>query len=106
MNAPLARRLPALPFARERRGRRVFQGGTLCARTPLERTAPQGSGGAPRPPSDGSGTYLFDVDAHLQDGADPSLVPGIEVHGQLWMGGPPASFTTGLSDALRFKIRP
>jgi len=80
-----------------------FQGGWLCAAPPLRRTGVQGSGGNP-PPDDCSGTYLFDMRAHIQGGVDAQLVPGAGVFAQWWYRDPASASTTGLTDAVSFTL--
>ncbi len=79
-----------------------FQGGILCALPPIVRTSLQVSGGA----AVCSGAYHFDFNALIQSGSDPSLVAGWQVNAQYWFRDPPASFGSGLSDALEFVIQP
>jgi choice-of-anchor B domain-containing protein len=84
-----------------------FQGGLLCVAPPIERTAPQPSGG-PGLPNDCSGTLSLDFNARIQSGTDPALVPGVVVHAQIWTRDPfdPSGFGTSLSDAVAFTIQP
>jgi choice-of-anchor B domain-containing protein len=84
-----------------------FQGGTLCVKSPLTRTAVQLSGGNP-PPDDCSGSYGVDFNALIQSGLDPALVAGAKVDTQYWSRDPadPTGFTTALSNALDFSIQP
>jgi hypothetical protein len=81
-----------------------FQGGTLCVEAPLTRTPAQDSGGSGA--GNCSGVYGFDFNALIQSGADPELVAGVQVFAQYWSRDPQASFTTGLTDALRFYVQP
>lgn len=81
----------------------TFQGGFLCTSPPNRLTAVQHSGGNP-PPSDCSGQYAFDFNAHIASGQDPALVAGGSVWSQYWARDPGDSFTTSLSDALAFTI--
>ena len=83
-----------------------FQGATLCVQPPLRRTSLQFSGGNPPPPSDCSGSYSFDMNAHIQGGADAALVPGTAAFSQYWGRDPAASFGTSLSDAVSLEIAP
>jgi hypothetical protein len=80
-----------------------FQGGTLCARSPLHRTLVQGSGGNP-PPEDCSGSFALDFKAYALSGVDPNLVAGASVNAQYWFrdGGDPHG--SGLSDAVAFTL--
>ncbi len=82
-----------------------FQGGLLCATPPLRRTSIQSSGGNP-PPDDCSGSFHFDFNAWMQGGADPDLVPGVQVNGQHWYRDPQSPSTTGLTDAIEFSVCP
>lgn len=84
-----------------------FQGGWLCVRGPVRRTALQSSGGNP-PPDDCSGVYLYDFDARIQSGADPVLALDAGVYAQYWFRDPlsVSGFTTGRSDAIYFWIGP
>ncbi|MCK6447324.1 MAG: VCBS repeat-containing protein [Planctomycetes bacterium] len=84
-----------------------FQGGTLCVKTPIKRTAVQSSGGNP-PPNDCSGSFALDFNAYVALGTDPALVGGALVDAQYWFRDP--GFTppdnTGLSNALEFTLAP
>ena len=80
-----------------------FQGGTLLVAPPLRRTPVQTSGGS----SPCSGTYSFDMNAHIQSGADPLLTPSTTAYAQYWYRDPQStSFPTGLTNALQFAICP
>ncbi|MCC6406571.1 MAG: VCBS repeat-containing protein [Planctomycetes bacterium] len=84
-----------------------FQGGTLCVKSPIKRTAVQSSGGNP-PPNDCSGSFALDFNAYVASGADPALIGGALVDAQYWFRDP--GFTppnnTGLSNALEFTLAP
>ena len=80
-------------------------GGTVCAGIPFVRTPGQSSGGNPLG-NDCSGAYALDFNAWLQSGADPMAEPGRQVFAQYWFRDPPASFGSGLSNAVRFTICP
>ncbi|MBI5431721.1 MAG: VCBS repeat-containing protein [Planctomycetes bacterium] len=84
-----------------------FQGGTLCVKSPIKRTAVQSSGGNP-PPNDCSGSFALDFNAYVASGADPALIGGVLVDAQYWFRDP--GFTppnnTGLSNALEFTLAP
>ncbi len=82
-----------------------FQGGTLCVKLPVARTALQDSGGNP-PPNDCSGSYTIDFNAYIASGADPALVVGAIVDGQFWARDPGFSppDNTSLSNAIEFVI--
>jgi hypothetical protein len=81
-----------------------FQGGFLCAQTPLVRTALQDSGGyAPC-----GGLYKLDFNAYVAGGKDPGLVAGQQVWIQSWSRDPGFAppDNTSLSDALTFTLCP
>jgi len=82
-----------------------FQGGTLCVQAPIQRVAPQQSGGNP-PPPDCSGTYAYDFNERIRSGVDPGLVPGEDVYAQYWSRDPQSPSQTGLTDGLVFVICP
>lgn len=79
-----------------------FQGGTLCAASPIKRLPPQNSGGLL--PCDGS--YSVDFNAKIQDGSDPVLASGAQVNAQFWFRDTASSFGSGLTNALDFVIQP
>jgi hypothetical protein len=83
----------------------AFQGGIKCVLSPVRRTPVQNSGGDPLP-NNCSGTYAYDMNARIQSGADPALVPGVDVNGQFWMRDPFGPFTTGLTNGIQFRICP
>ena len=81
-----------------------FQGGWLCVKAPLVRTALQSSGGA----APCSGTFAIDFNAFIASGKDPGLAAGATVDGQWWFRDPgfaPPN-ATGLTDAIDFTIQP
>jgi photosystem II stability/assembly factor-like uncharacterized protein len=80
----------------------LFQGGTLCVKSPTQRTPLQNSGGS----ANCSGTYSYDFNARIQSGADPNLSVGAIVYSQYWYRDPLDSYTTGLTDGLLFTIGP
>jgi Tol biopolymer transport system component len=82
-----------------------FQGGTLCLAAPVRRTPVSNSGGNP-PPDDCSGLLLFDFNAFIATGADPSLVECQRVWAQFWSRDPgiPPPNSTNLTDAVTFVI--
>lgn len=83
-----------------------FQGGTMCVANPLRRTAAQLSGGSPSG-ADCTGVYSYDFSARIASGIDPQLaIVGQQVNAQFWSRDPSAPFTTGLTDAVSFKICP
>jgi YD repeat-containing protein len=81
-----------------------FQGGTLCVKSPVRRTAIQGSGGTAPPAADCSGTYAYDFNALVQSGVHPELVAGARVHAQYWSRDPASPSTTGLTDGIELLI--
>ncbi len=80
-----------------------FQDGTLCVLAPLIRLPIQFSAGNAQ--NDCSGHYFADFNARIQSGIDPALVPGVDVHCQYWTRDPQSASTTGLTNALQFKIQ-
>jgi hypothetical protein len=80
-----------------------FQGGTLCI-DGYHRTPAQSSGGG----GACTGHWQYDMNARIQSGNDPNLVPGSLIYVQWWGRDPldPAGFGSQLSDALRFGILP
>ncbi|MCC7173176.1 MAG: VCBS repeat-containing protein [Planctomycetes bacterium] len=84
-----------------------FQGGTLCINAPIRRTPVQSSGGNP-PPTDCSGSYSIDFNAHVALGLDPKLVAGSCVAGQFWSRDPgfAAPNNVGLTPGIRFVLQP
>jgi hypothetical protein len=80
-----------------------FQGGTLCVGSFHRTSAQLSSGSGPC-----SGHWQFDMNARIQSGVDPNLVPGALAYAQWWGRDPldPAGFGSQLSDALRFGIAP
>lgn len=80
-----------------------FQGGTLCVRTPIQRTPIQSSGGNP-PPDDCSGTYGFDFNGWIQAGADPIINLGSTLNAQFWYRDPESPTGTGLTNAIEFIV--
>lgn len=83
----------------------AFQGGRLCVKLPITRTAPQNSGGSPSG-TDCTGTYALDLNALIQGGTDPNLVVGATVYLQWWARDPNDAFTTSLSNGLRLTVGP
>ncbi len=82
-----------------------FQGGILCVAPPTTRTAVQQSGGSPSG-NDCTGAYAFDLNDHVQSGADPALVVGEDVYCQYWYRDPASQGSTGLTAAIRARIQP
>jgi hypothetical protein len=79
-----------------------FQGGFLCAQSPLVRTAVQNSGGT----APCGGMYMIDFNAYIASGIDPALIAGQQVWIQTWSRDPASPSTTNLSNALTFVICP
>lgn len=82
-----------------------FQGGFLCVKPPTKRTQVQSSAGNP-PPTDCSGTFAFDFNAHAAAGVDPNLTGGTQVFAQYWSRDPQSASTTNLSNAVEFTLAP
>ncbi len=82
------------------------QGGTMCVQSPVLRTAPQNSGGNATPANDCTGSLSYDFNVRIASGLDPQLSVGRIVCAQYWNRDPAATFTTNLSNALRFYIYP
>lgn len=82
-----------------------FQGGVLCVAPPLIRTSPQNSGGSSSG-ADCTGAYSFDLGALLVSGVDPDLFVGAEGFAQYWSRDPLSTPAIGLTDAVRFLVRP
>ena len=82
-----------------------FQGGTMCVRTPVQRTQAQSSGGTSFACD---GTFAIDMNAYAQSGfGNPALaVPGTTVNCQWWSRDPASPSTTSLSDALEYSTEP
>jgi hypothetical protein len=80
-----------------------FQGGTLCLSGTVLRTPGQFSGGAF---GVCNGGYGFDFNTFALNSSDPALVAGQIVFLQTWFRDPPASFGSGLSNALKFELLP
>jgi hypothetical protein len=82
-----------------------FQGGTMCVQAPVLRTPVQNSGGTVGS-DDCSGVFSLDFNVRIASGVDPQLVAGVTIWSQYWSRDPAASFTTNLSNGLRFTIQP
>ncbi len=83
-----------------------FLGGTLCVAPPIQRTSLQHSGGNFPAGSDCSGSYAFNMNAVIQSGANPALVPGAHGFAQYWARDPADPHKVSLSDAIEFEIVP
>ncbi len=79
-----------------------FQGGFLCMTGPVLRLPGANSGGSP--PC--GGVLSSDFNAWIASGADPALVAGAQVWGQVWYRDPPSPSSTGLTDAVAFVLCP
>lgn len=82
-----------------------FQGGTKCVADPVQRTASQSSGGSSGG-ADCTGSFVFDFNAFVASGVDPSLVAGVKLYAQFWSRDPASPSTTSLSNAVQFVINP
>lgn len=82
-----------------------FQGGFKCVANPMLRTPVQNAGGSTTG-SDCTGSYSFDFNAGIQNGADPALVAGVEMFAQYWGHDPQAQSRASLSNALRLLVNP
>ena len=82
-----------------------FQGGTLCVGGSLQRTGVQTSAGNAGA-ADCSGTYSFDMNAHIQGNLDASLTVGTTVYAQYWYRDSQSPSGSGLTNALEFVIAP
>lgn len=78
-----------------------FQGAFLCVKPPTQRGAILNSGGSP---SGNDCTGVFDVPFSSQDLLNLGVSPGDDVYCQFWYRDPNDSFTTGLSNGLRFEV--
>jgi parallel beta-helix repeat protein len=82
-----------------------FQGGIKCVSSPVIRSPVQNAGGNATG-DDCSGAYAYDMNARIQSGNDPLLLVGVTVFGQFWMRDPQSPSTTGLSNAIEFRVAP
>ncbi|MCC6407665.1 MAG: carboxypeptidase regulatory-like domain-containing protein [Planctomycetes bacterium] len=85
----------------------AFQGGHLCAKPPIVRTPVQNSGGSATG-NDCTGTFVFDFNAYLAAGGDPSLSAGSNVWAQYWSRDPGfvAPNNTSLTNGTTFTLLP
>lgn len=86
-------------------GNAPFQGGFLCVQPPTLRTLIQNSGGTPAG-GDCTGTFAFDMNAHIQSFVDAGLYPGREVYTQYWSRDPASASTTNLTNGAKLTICP
>ncbi len=89
-----------------------FQGGTLCVKAPIKRTAPKISGGSSSG-SDCTGSYSIDMNAFALSAGSPAPMPQLSVPGttvdcQFWGRDPGFSppNNTSLTDALEYVVGP
>ncbi|MBI5433630.1 MAG: hypothetical protein HZA52_12440 [Planctomycetes bacterium] len=87
------------------KGNLAVFGGTLCIGGALKRTTIQNSGGSASG-TDCSGTFDFDMGAHITSGVDPALGSGKSYFAQYWFRD--SGFTppnnVGLTNALEFNV--
>ena len=108
----IGRRVGLLCYGTQGRDAVPFQGGTLCIKTPLQRTPPVSSHGhPPAPAAPCTGRWSIDMNAFAQGllGGHPApelKVPGTLVDCQWWGRDGQASFGTTLSDALEYTTGP
>jgi hypothetical protein len=81
-----------------------FAGGTRCI-APIRRTPVQNSGGNVGV-VDCSGSFSFDMNALVQAGTSPLVLPGATVYTQYMYRDPQGSGGLGLSDAGQFTVLP
>ncbi len=79
--------------------------GVMCLKTPWKRTAPQNSGGSATG-TDCTGAFSIDFNAIMRTGLNPALTVGATVCAQYAYRDPPSPLGLGLTDAVRFQIRP
>jgi hypothetical protein len=77
-----------------------FQGGFLCIKAPIRRTGTMNSGGSASG-TDCTGFFDFAMNAHIQGGADPTLVTGADIHCQFWSRDPGSASQTNQALAGR-----
>ncbi len=82
-----------------------FQGGIKCVSSPVIRSPVQNAGGNATG-DDCSGSYAYDMNVRIQSGNDPLLLVGVTAFGQFWMRDPQSPSTTGLSNAIEFRVAP
>jgi hypothetical protein len=79
--------------------------GVMCLKTPWKRTAPQMSGGSATG-ADCTGAFAIDFNSVIRSGLNQSLVVGATVCAQYIYRDNPSPLGLGLTDAVRFQIRP
>jgi len=79
--------------------------GRLCVGAPLRRTPVQNSGGASGA-LDCSGSFAFDLNAHIASGVDPALIAGEMLFAQYYFRDPSAPAGAGYSSAVEIRIAP
>ncbi len=79
-----------------------FSGGILCLQPVVKRLHTIIGGGT----AACSGVLSLEFNAALATTTNPALVAGANVFGQFWFRDPPASFGSGLSNAVKFHICP
>ncbi|MCK6445741.1 MAG: hypothetical protein L6Q99_05055 [Planctomycetes bacterium] len=79
-----------------------FQGGHLCVKPPIKRTAVVNSGGS----GPCGGALNYDFNTFIAGGSNPALIQGADFWGQWWSRDPLSPSTTSLTDALASTIGP
>lgn len=89
------------------KGNLPIYGGTLCVGGTLKRTSVQNSGGSASG-SDCSGSFDFDMGAHITSGIDPALGKGKAYFAQYWFRDPGYALpdNVGFTNALEFNVGP
>lgn len=82
-----------------------FGNGFFCLKTPWKRTSLQNSGGSVSG-TNCTGAFSIDFNGIIQSGSIPTLVAGATVCAQYWYRDPPNPLGLGLTNAVRFQIRP
>jgi glucose/arabinose dehydrogenase len=79
-----------------------FQGGFLCAASPILRTPGQYAAGS----GSCGGIFRLDFNAYIAGGTDPKLVAGAQFWGQFWSRDPASPSGSSLTDAVTAVICP